>query len=75
MDEEQKYWDDMRDMMLTAGWKALVEELTNNAEAVDSVLQAKDEADLHFRKGQLNILTSIINLENSVEQAEAQAND
>lgn len=75
MDEEHKYWEDLRDMMLTDGWKALIEELTGNSKVIDSVLQAKDEADLYFRKGQLNILTSLINLENSVEQAEAQAND
>ncbi len=75
MNDEQQYWDDMREMMLTAGWKALVEELEGNATVIDSVLQAKDEADLNFRKGQLNILASLLNLENSIEQAEAQAND
>lgn len=75
MDAEQQYWDDMREMMLTAGWKALHEELEANAAVIDSVLQAKDEADLNFRKGQLNIISSFLNLENSIEQAEAQAND
>ena len=75
MNDEQQYWDDMREMMLTAGGKALVEELEGNATVIDSVLQAKDEADLNFRKGQLNILASLLNLENSIEQAEAQAND
>tara|TARA_R100000951_G_C2598527_1_gene167426 strand:+ start:571 stop:798 length:228 start_codon:yes stop_codon:yes gene_type:complete len=75
MDEAQKYWDDLRVMMLTDGWKALIEELSEKAVVVDSVLQARDEADLHFRKGQLNIIFSLTGLEDSIEQAEAQAND
>jgi hypothetical protein len=75
MDAEQQYWDDLRAMMLTPGWKALVDELTANATIINSVVQVKDENDLHFRKGQLNIIATITNLENSVEQAEAQLDD
>lgn len=60
--DEQKYWDDLNSMTLTAGWKTLVEELTANAAVINSVTHTKDEADLNFRKGQLNIIHSIINL-------------
>ena len=60
--EEQKYWDDLNDMTLTDGWKALVKELQANAIVINSVTHTKDEADLNFRKGQLNIIHSIINL-------------
>jgi hypothetical protein len=75
MDEAEKYWDDLRVMMLTDGWKALIEELIEKEEAVDSVRQTKDEADLNYRKGQLSIIASLVDLENSIEQAEALAND
>ncbi len=75
MDEAQKYWDDLRVMMLTDGWKALIEELIEKEGAVDSVRQTKDEADLNYRKGQLSIIASLVDLENSIEQAEALAND
>lgn len=60
--EEQKYLEDLNDMQLTAGWKTLIEELKANAEAINSVTHTKDEADLYFRKGQLNVINSIINL-------------
>lgn len=75
MDEAEKYWDDLRAMMLTDGWKALVAELTDNAAVIDSILTTRDEADLNYKKGQLNIIASLVGLENSIEQAEAQAND
>jgi hypothetical protein len=60
--EEQKYLEDLNDMQLTAGWKTLIEELKANAAAINSVTHTKDEADLYFRKGQLNVINSIINL-------------
>ncbi len=75
MDETEKYWDDLRVMMLTDGWKALIEELIEKEEAVDSIRQTRDEADLNYRKGQLSIIASLVDLENSIEQAEALAND
>lgn len=60
--EEQKYLEDLNDMQLTAGWKTLIEELKANADVINSVIHTKDEADLNFRKGQLNVINSIINL-------------
>lgn len=60
--DEQKYLEDLNDMRLTAGWKTLIEELKANASVINSVTHTKDEADLNFRKGQLNIIHSIINL-------------
>lgn len=75
MDEAEKYWDDLRVMMLTDGWKALIEELIEKEGVVDSIRQTKDEADLNYRKGQLSIIASLVDLENSIEQAEALAND
>jgi hypothetical protein len=60
--DEQKYLEELNDMTLTPGWKTLIEELRANASIINSVTHTKDEADLNFRKGQLNIIHSIINL-------------
>ncbi len=60
--DEQKYLEELNDMTLTPGWKTLIEELIANASIINSVTHTKDEADLNFRKGQLNIIHSIINL-------------
>lgn len=75
MTETEQYWEDMRDMMLTPGWKHLKEELQANADVINSVFHTKDEADLKYRQGQLNIIGTIVNLEQTVENAEAQDND
>ena len=56
--DNDKYFDDMRELMLMDGWKHLVSELTTNANVIDSVVNTKDENELQFRKGQLNIIMS-----------------
>ena len=38
----------------------------NNAQQINSVEAAKDSDDMFFRKGQLNILAYLINLEHAV---------
>jgi len=54
-------------MFRTEGWKVLMEELRNNALQINSVEVTKDNDDLNFRKGQLNILAFILNMESTVE--------
>jgi len=61
-------------MFTTDGWKSLLEELENNAKIINSVLSTKDDLDLQFRKGQLNIIGSILNLEETVRNNEEAAN-
>lgn len=65
--EEQKYLEDLNEMQLTNGWKTLIKELEANASVINLVTHTKDEADLNFRKGQLNIIYSIINLTESAD--------
>jgi hypothetical protein len=65
--EDDKYVDAMFEMFRTKGWKMLIEDLSNNENNINSVRDTKDNEDLNFRKGQLNILASLILLETQVE--------
>ena len=68
--ELEKYQQEMFKMFRTDGWKTLISDLSVNAENINSVDAARDTNDLHFRKGQLNIINSILNLQYSVENME-----
>ena len=67
--ELEKYYNTYFDLFRTKGWKQLIEELTQNAVNINSVEATKDVDDMYFRKGQLNVLGSIINLEDSINNA------
>jgi len=62
-------------MFRTDGWKVLMDELRNNALQINSVEVTKDNDDLNFRKGQLNILAFILNMESTVEHYIEGSND
>jgi hypothetical protein len=62
-------------MFRTDGWKVLMDELSNNALQINSVEVTKDNEDLNFRKGQLNILAFILNMESTVEHYLEGSND
>lgn len=66
--ELQKYYEDYFDLFSNKGWNQLKEDFKNNALAINSVEAAKDENDLHFRKGQLSVIAHVLNLEAMVEQ-------
>lgn len=67
MDQEtQQYYDAYFSLFITDGWKQLVEEFTTNALQINSVEATKDVDDMNFRKGQLNILAHLLNLETIV---------
>ena len=61
--ETQQYYDNYFTLFSTDGWKQLTEELTQNALVINSVEATKDENDLYMRKGQINVLAYILNLE------------
>ena len=67
MDKEtEQYYNTYFDLFSTDGWKQLIEELRQNAFAINSVEATKDKNDLYFRKGQLNVLAHLINLEATI---------
>lgn len=63
---DQEYKEAMEEMFSTPGWKALVVDLTANYHNINSVDATKDVNDLFFRKGQLNILAFLVNLESTI---------
>ena len=65
--EDDKYVDAMFEMFRTKGWKMLIDDLSKNEINIISVRFTKDIEDLNFRKGQLNILASLVSLETQVE--------
>jgi len=71
----EQYYDNLQDMFMTAGWKGLIEELSANALHINSVEATKDNEDLYFRKGQLNILSFILNLESTIDHMQKEGSD
>ena len=66
MDQEtQQYYDNYFTLFSTDGWKQLIEELQQNALVINSVEATKDANDLYMRKGQINVLAYILNLESA----------
>ena len=61
----------MYEMFRTDGWKQLLDDLQKNIVNINSVEATKDNEDMWFRKGQLNILTFITSLEAQVENMDA----
>jgi len=67
--ELEKYYENMLQMFRTEGWKTFTEDLLTNAQGINSVEATKDDKDLYFRKGQLYVLTTLLNLEEQVRDA------
>ncbi len=65
--EDEKYADAMFEMFRTKGWQMFMDDLSKNATVINSVEATTDNENLWFRKGQLNILTSLASLETQVE--------
>ena len=77
--ELEEYYNNFFELFRTKGWKQLLEELNNNIEHTDNLETVKDEQDLFFRKGQLAVFKSFVNLElvitTAQEQAESEDNE
>jgi len=73
--ELETYYNTYFDLFRTDGWKQLIEDLKQNATAINSVEATKDVDDLYLRKGQLNVLAHIINLETVIENAFEEINE
>ena len=68
MDQEtQTYYDNYFNLFLTDGWKQLMQEFNANAIQINSVEAVKDANDMYFRKGQLNVLAHLLNMETIVK--------
>jgi len=76
MDKEtEKYYNSLQDVFVMEGWKELMKELSANALNINTVEATRDNDDLNFRKGQLNILAFILNLESTVDHLQKEGSD
>lgn len=68
--ETEHYFRSLNEMFLTDGWKYFIKELNANAANINSVELTKDSDDLMFRKGQLAIISGVLNFPLAIEQAQ-----
>jgi hypothetical protein len=73
--ELQKYYEERFSMMATQGWKDLLEDIDNMANALNNISVVQDEKDLMFKKGELSILTWLKTLKEVSERAFEELNE
>ena len=65
----QSYYEDRFSMMATQGWQDLMEDAQKMFDALNQVLPIQNEAELHLKRGQLDILQWMLSLKNVSEQS------
>lgn len=65
--ELEEYYDSLREMFNSSGWLHLIKDLDENLLNINSLTNVKDAEDMWFRKGQINILSFMLNLEESIK--------
>lgn len=69
MDQElQRYYDERFNMMATQGWADLLDDLQKLLEQYQNIDNCGDTVTLEYRKGQVDILKYLINLEDLSEK-------
>ena len=63
----ENYYNNYFDMFSSEGWKQLIKEFQSNVERINNLETTKDETDLNFKKGQLFVLASLLNLETTID--------
>ena len=72
---DPEYFNAMDEMFASDGWRLLIGELEENAHNINSVEATKDVNDLFFRKGQLNSLSFILNLESTIDHSKKESSN
>jgi hypothetical protein len=72
---DPEYFNAMDDLFASDGWRLLIGELEENAHNINSVEATKDVNDLFFRKGQLNSLSFILNLESTIDHSKKESSN
>jgi len=63
------HYEQIQDMLLTKGWKNVEKEISNLVIGIGGIEAVKNNDELYFKKGQLNIANLILNLPTTVDQA------
>ena len=70
MDKDlQDYYEARFDMMATRGWNDLMEDVDKMAISYNNLFEVSNEAELNFKKGQIDILLWLLSLKETSEQA------
>ena len=69
----EKYFNDYFSLFRSDGWQTFIKELQANVVSINNLQQVKDADDMNFRKGQLDVLVSILNMETSMEATREEA--
>tara|TARA_R110001583_G_scaffold21868_1_gene82644 strand:- start:371 stop:607 length:237 start_codon:yes stop_codon:yes gene_type:complete len=64
--EDDEYCKLLLDLTSRDGWKLLISDFERDFNTINSVSATGDNDDLNFRKGQLNIIASMLNLRERV---------
>jgi hypothetical protein len=67
--ELEKYYTDRFEMMSKEGWKDLMEDVDKIIVSLNNISTIDSEKDLQFKKGELSILTWLVNLKEISERA------
>ena len=73
--ELQKYYEDRFDLFSRQGWLDLMEDIDNMIASLNNISTIPDEATLHFKKGELSILTWLRTLKEVSERAYEELNE
>ena len=66
--ELQDYYENRFSMMATTGWQDLLEDIDLMLSSTDTVKGVETVEQLHFRKGEVSIMTWLKNLKQSSEE-------
>lgn len=62
----ERYFDTMRTLAESDGYNALLRELSGQRTNINSVESTANSDELFFRKGQLNVINTLLNLSDNI---------
>lgn len=71
----QSYYEESFSMFATKGWAYLMEDLQKIKDNVNNLSLVPDAHDLFYRKGQLDILTLLLNRKEAFDKAHKELQD
>ena len=69
---DEEYFDALKELFLTKGWEVFLAELSSNSVHINSVEDTSSDQDLWFRKGQLAVISNVLNLERTTNMVESE---
>jgi hypothetical protein len=64
------YYDAVRDMFLSEGWRFFLEDLNRFTTSLSDVREVRDAEDLFYKQGQLNIVDFVKSYEEAIVEAQ-----